>query len=153
MSVASVDFFDPIKNALARMISSNTANPPQKAAAQAALDTYNKLSVDVPAAVTGVLSGQSPVAASSPLVADLENGLNQVVGDYVGAVVAGVPIVGGALSPEAKALAIAALSFGEQHAHDLLAGFFASHTAAIASTPSVAAVVAAPQPAAVTVAG
>lgn len=129
MSMFTKYFWDPAKNLLARTVSSSTAPAPQKAAAQAALDAYTKISADASTAIQGALTGQSPAAAASPVISDLETGATAVVDAYAGSLVAGIPVVGSMLAPEAVALLNTGLAFGEQHLHDLIAGLFAQKKA------------------------
>lgn len=131
MSMWTEYVWDPAKNFLARVISSTAATAPQKSAAQTALDTLNKVGTDAGTATAALLNGQSPAAAASPIVADLETGANTVIENYANALVAGIPVVGPLLEPEAAALIQAGLAYGEQHLHDLIAGQFAQKSADI----------------------
>jgi len=82
-----------------------------------------------------IQSGNSAMAAGSSLIADLENGANNLAAAYVEGLVAGVPIAGEFMAPEAKKVVLVGLEFGEQHLHNMIAALFANHKAAVIAAP------------------
>jgi len=114
--------FDPVLASIAR--AGTSSNPTAQATAVAASAAVGKVVTDVNAA----LSGNSAAGMASPIIKDLEDGLQSVVNAFVAsAVTSSVPVVGGLLAPEAVNLADAALTFAEQHALTYVSALFHFH--------------------------
>lgn len=144
MSMLTKWGIDPAVKWLASIISSPAASDPQKAAATAALTAVNKTVTDAtasaPAVLGAIASGQSPAAAISPVISDLQSGINDVITAYAGTLIAGVPIIGGIIAPEASALIKTGLVYGEQDAINWVQGLFAAHHATVDAMTSPVAI-------------
>jgi hypothetical protein len=81
-------------------------------------------------------SPNSPAGVASGPIADLENALNELVGNFVKTTVDQLPVVGGVaevtgLDQKAASAAKAMLVLGEQHALNYLSALFSGHHAAV----------------------
>lgn len=123
MSVLSKFIFDPIKAALAR--GATSSNSVVVAAAQAGQVSYAEAAGDIAATVGQPLTANSATALGSDLIKDAEDGLRLALDGVITAGLASVPIIGGAVTPEAVGAANMALSFGEQHFLTYVSSLFA----------------------------
>lgn len=122
--------YSPLAAQAARAASSST--PAAQTVGKQVLQIVAAAAVD---AGQQVQSGNSVMAAGSSLIADLENGANNLAAGYVEGLVDGVPVIGGLMAPEAKKVVLAGLEFGEQHLHSMVAALFANHKAAVIAAP------------------
>jgi hypothetical protein len=129
MSILSKYVFNPLFNAIARSQTSVNVSQQSDGAAAAAVVSP----VASPDGTNADTAHLSPMGQANASIGALETALNDAVAAYAQAfVTAEVPLVGGLVAPEVGNAVRTALSFGENHALNYLAGLFHFHAATAA---------------------